>query len=75
MFRRKYPGEDLDQSAMSSHNAMSLCRAIVEDAEDARQFGLPRRGPMDLQCVVSFVPTEIRHGSTPLPSELTSLLS
>ena len=75
MFRGKYPGEELDYSALSSRNAMSLCSAIVEDTEDARQFGFHRRGVLDLQCVVPSASMEIRHGSVPLPSELTSLLA
>ena len=75
MFQRKYPSEDLDHSAKSSRNAMSLCRAIVEDAEDARQFGLDRRGAMDLHSVVPVTPLELRYGSAPLSSELTSLMA
>jgi hypothetical protein len=75
MFRRKQPAETLDHNARSSHRAMDLCCAIMEDAEDARRFALHRPGAMDLHNVVPFASSEIRHGSTPLPSELTSLVA
>jgi hypothetical protein len=75
MFRRKYLPEDMDRSATPSHAAMTLCCAIVEDAEDARQFTLYRRDAIDPHCVVPSAPGAIRHGSALLPSELTSLVA
>jgi len=74
MTSRKFPGEQMDVSSASA-KVMDLCRAIFEDAEDARQYRYPRRGALDLHDVLPPGPAEIRHGSVPSPSELTSLIS
>ena len=74
MFRRDYLPEDMDDFT-ATHGSSALCRAIVEDTEDARQFSWQPRGALDLHSVMPCAPMEIRHGSMPLPSELTSLVA
>ena len=74
MTNRSFPGEQKD-GTFASDSVMDLCRAIFEDAEDARQYRYQGRGALDLHSVLPPGPAEIRHGSGPLPSELTSLIA
>jgi len=73
MTNRNFPGGQMDGHS-SSARVMDLCRAIFEDAEDARTYRYPGRGALDLHNVMPAGPAAIRHGSSPLPSELTSLI-
>jgi len=73
MTHHRFPGEQMKGHSVSA-SVMDLCRAIFEDAEDARQFGLPRRDALDLHSVLPTGPVAIRHGAGPLPSELTSFI-
>jgi len=56
-----------------SPGALALCRAIIEDAEDARHFSMRQRSALELHSVLPFGPAEIRHGSVFSQSELTNL--
>ena len=74
MTNRRFPGEQKDGTPASS-SVMELCSAIFEDGEDARQYRYQRRSVLDLHNVLPPGPAEIRHGSGPLPSELTRLIA
>lgn len=74
MTNRRFPGEQMGGHS-TSRSVMDLCRAIFDDAEDARQYSYPGRGALDLHNVFPSGPATIRHGSGPLPSELTNLIA
>ena len=74
MTNRTFPGEHRGRSS-ASDRVMALCRAIFEDTEDARQYRYQGRNALDLHNTLPSAPTSIRHGSHPLPSELTDLIA
>ena len=75
MHRNRYLAEELGERKGMSRSAIALCSAIIEDAEFAREFEIEPRGAAELLHAVMFTPTYASHGFSPLPDELTSLIS
>ena len=73
MHRNRYLMEELGERAGMSRSSVALCCAIMQDAEDAREFDPQPRGATELLRM--FAPSYAAHGYSPLPGELTSLIS
>lgn len=61
-------GSELSPSAV-------LCRAIIEDAEVARQFEIEPRSALEMLCVVMHGPMSVPCLSRPLPGEISRLIA
>jgi hypothetical protein len=62
-----------DLSGTSSPSSTALCRAIIDDAQMARDFEMAPHGAMELLRAVRFGPSHLP-ASAPLTRELTSLI-
>ncbi len=67
------PEEIGDLSGVSSPSSVALCRAILEDAQTAREFALEPHGGMEMLRVVMLGSQNLPTAGGSRPSELTSL--
>ena len=58
----------------SSSSSMALCRAILEDAQTARDYDMEPHGAIEMLRAVTLGPCNLPSTRAPLPRELTSLI-
>ena len=75
MHRNRYLMDELGERKGMSRTAITLCCAIMEDAEIAREFEIEPRGAAELLRTVMFTPAYASHELSPLPGELTRLIA
>lgn len=67
------PEEIGDLSGVSSPSSVALCRAVLEDAQTAREFDMEPHGAIEMLRAVMLGPPCLQTSSAPLPRELTNL--
>jgi hypothetical protein len=70
----RIPAEVIGELTGRSQNA-ALCCAIIEDAENAREFSFGRHSPLEAFGETLFGAGNGASGSPPLMRELTSLIA
>ncbi|HEV8443144.1 MAG TPA: hypothetical protein VGQ27_06670 [Steroidobacteraceae bacterium] len=68
------PEEIGDLSGVSSPSSVALCRAVLEDAQTAREFDMEPHGAMETLRSVMLGPPHLPTTRSPMPRELTSLI-
>jgi hypothetical protein len=66
--------DEISDLGGSSPGSIALCRAIIEDAEMAREFEIEPRGAVEMLCTVMWGTPRLPSTSAPLPRELTNLI-
>lgn len=67
--------DELGERSGMPRSAFALCRAIIEDAEVAREFEVEPRSAMEMFCVAMLKPAMPHHEPAVMPRELTNLIA